>query len=293
MPANGVKAMKIVTWNVQWCRGVDRRVDPARIVAEAEALADFDLLCLQEIASNFADPRLAGSRGENQFSAIGQRLPEFTAVPGAIVDVPGEGGQRRHFGNLILSRFPVGQVFRHLLPYPVDPGLRGMPRIALEAVVHAPFGAVRVITTHLEYYGTVKRTAQVDALREIYAEGSGHARLGRVVETGGGPFHDYPRPAATIITGDFNFEPDDRLHARMVEPFADGTPPLSDAWEAQHPGVAHPATFKMYEKEDPGEPEQHCDFIFVSADLVPRLKSIRVDQETQASDHQPVLAEFG
>jgi len=26
---------------------------------------------------------------------------------------------------------------------------------------------------------------------------------------------------------------------------------------------------------------------------VPRLKSIRVDQETQASDHQPVLAEFG
>lgn len=284
--------MKIITWNVQWCRGVDGRVDPARIVAHAKALADFDVLCLQEIANNFADPRLAGSRGENQFDELARRLPGFAPVPGVIVDVPGDAGQRRHFGNLILSRLPVGQVFRHLLPYPVDPGQRGMPRTALEAVVRAPFGAVRIITTHLEYYGSIKRTAQVEALRAIYAEGSAHARLGRVVEKGGGPFRDYPRPASTIITGDFNLEPDDRLHARMVEPFDDGTPPLSDAWQAAHPGVAHPATFKIYEKERPDEPEQHCDFIFVSADIVPRLKSIRVDQKTQASDHQPVLAEF-
>jgi endonuclease/exonuclease/phosphatase family metal-dependent hydrolase len=285
--------MKIITWNVQWCRGVDGRVDPARIVAHARALADFDVLCLQEIASNFPDPRLAGSRGEDQFAEIAQQLPDFAAVPGAIVDVPGDTGQRRHFGNLILSRLPVGQVFRHLLPYPVDPGQRGMPRIALEAVVSAPFGRVRVITTHLEYYGKLKRTAQVEALRAIYAEGSGHARSGQVVETGGGPFHDYLRPAATIITGDFNFEPDDPLHARMTAPFDDGTPPLSDAWKVAHPDVAHPATFKIHEKEKPDEPEQHCDFIFMSDDLLPRLKSILVDQETQASDHQPVLAEFG
>jgi endonuclease/exonuclease/phosphatase family metal-dependent hydrolase len=284
--------MKIITWNVQWCRGVDGRVDPARIVAHAKALADFDVLCLQEIANNFADPRLAGSHGENQFDELARKLPGFTPVPGVIVDVPGDAGQRRHFGNLILSRLPVGQVFRHLLPYPVDPGRRGMPRIALEAVVRASFGGVRIITTHLEYYGTIKRAAQVDALRAIYAEGSAHARLGRVVEKGGGPFHDYPRPASTIITGDFNLEPDDRLHARMIAPFDDGTPPLSDAWEAAHPGVARPSTFKIYEKERPDEPEQHCDFIFVSADLVPRLKSNRVDQKTQASDHQPVLAEF-
>ena len=65
---NRAKPMKIITWNVQWCRGVDGRVDPARIVEHAKALADFDVLCLQEIASNFPDPRLAGSRGENQFA---------------------------------------------------------------------------------------------------------------------------------------------------------------------------------------------------------------------------------
>jgi len=285
--------VKLITWNVQWCRGVDKRVDPGRIVEHARAFADFDVLCLQEIASNFPDPRLPGSEGENQFAELSARLPGYHAVPGSIIDVPDDKGGRRHFGNMILSRFPVGQVFRHLLPYPVDPGVNGMPRIALEAVIDAPSGSVRVITTHLEYYGTKQRTAQTEALRAIYAEGSGHARLGTIVDTEGGPFHTRLRPASTIITGDFNLEPDDPLRARLLERFDDGTPPLLDAWEVAHPGEPHPATFKIYEKEEPGEPEQHCDFIFISADLALRVRTVRVDQKTQASDHQPVLLELG
>ena len=276
--------MKLITWNTQWCRGVDHKVDPARIVKHAKAIADFDVLCLQEIANNFSDPRLPGSRGENQFAELARLLPGYQPVPGVAVDVPAEEGGRRHFGNMIFSRYPVGQVFRHLLPYPVDPGFNGMPRIALEAVVSAPFGAVRVITTHLEYYGLKKRAAQIEALRVIYAEGSGHARLGTIVDREGGPFHTRLRPAATIITGDFSLEPN--------EPFSDRTPPLVDAWEIAHPGESHPSTFKIYEKEKPGEPEQHCDFIFVSIDLVPRVRAVRVDQKTQASDHQPVYLEL-
>jgi len=284
--------MKLITWNTQWCRGIDRKVDPARIVRHARALADFDVLCLQEIANNFPDPRLPGSRGENQFAELSKLLPGYQPVPGVAVDVPAEDGGRRHFGNMILSRFPVGQVFRHLLPYPVDPGVNGMPRIALEAVVSTPFGGVRVITTHLEYYGKKKRAAQVEALRAIYAEGSGHARHGSMVDTEGGPFHTRPRPAATIVTGDFNLEPDDPLHARMMAPFADGMLPLVDAWVVAHPDEPHPATFKIYEKEEPDEPELHCDFIFVSANLAPRVRAVRVDQKTQAADHQPIAIEL-
>jgi endonuclease/exonuclease/phosphatase family metal-dependent hydrolase len=284
--------MKLITWNVQWCRGVDGKVDPARIVREAGALADFDVLCLQEIANNFPDPLLAGSRGENQFAEFARLLPGYMPVPGIAVDVPADNGQRRHFGNMILSRLPVGQVFRHLLPYPVDPGVNGMPRIAVEAVIDAPFGPVRVITTHLEYYGRKKRSAQIEALRTIYAEGGGHARLGGIVDTSGSPFHTRLRPAATIITGDFNLEPDDPLHAWVGAPFDDGTPPLRDAWAVAHPGEPHPATFKIYEKELPNEPEQHCDFIFVSDDLARRVRAVRVDQKTQASDHQPVLLDL-
>lgn len=284
--------MKLITWNTQWCRGVDQKVDPARIIRQARAIADFDVLCLQEIANNFPDPRLPGSRGENQFALLSRQLPGFQAVPGVAVDVPAEEGGRRHFGNLIFSRYPVGQVFRHLLPYPVDPGVNGMPRIALEAVVSAPSGDVRVITTHLEYYGKKKRAAQIEALREIYAEGSGHARHGTIVDREGGPFHTRLRPATTIITGDFNLEPGDPLHGRMLEPFADGTPPLADAWDVAHPGEPHPSTFKIYEKEEPGEPEQHCDFIFVSADLAARVRDVYVDRKTQASDHQPVYLQL-
>jgi len=281
--------MILITWNVQWCRGVDGVVDPARIVAEAKRLADFDVLCLQEIADNYPDPRLPGSEGDDQFARLAHLLPDCVAVPGVAVDQPGEGGRRRRFGNMILSRLPVRQVYRYLLPYPFDPGVPGMPRIAVEAVVGTPSGELRVITTHLEYYSAMQRMAQAEALRTIYAEGHAYAREAQVTITDGGPFHTFIRPRATVITGDCNFEPDSAEHRRMLEPFADGTPPLRDAWDVGHPGVAHPSTFKIYEQKRPDEPELHCDFIFVGDELRERVRDIRVDGKTQASDHQPVI----
>ena len=280
--------MILITWNIQWCRGVDGRVDPARVVGEAKRLADFDVLCLQEVADNYPDPRLAGQDGADQFEVLARLLPEYVAVAGPGVDVPGEG-RRRRFGNMILSRLPVRQVFRHLLPFPVDPGIKGMQRVAVEAVVAAPFGELRVLTTHLEYYSALQRAAQVEALRALYVEGHGHAVRGGITDTSGNPFHTFPRPEATLICGDFNLEPDDLLHARMLEPFADGTPALHDAWELTHPGVPHAATFKIYEKDKPGDPELHCDFVFVNAALAPRVQSLIVDAETKVSDHQPVI----
>ena len=247
------------------------------------------MLCLQEIADNFPDPRLAGNTDDDQFAVLAALLPGYTAAAGVAVDHPAEGGGRRRFGNMILSRLPVRQIYRHLLPSPLDAGKNGMPRIAVEACVTAPFGDVRVITTHLEYYSQRQRAAQIEALRTIYAEGHAHARAGAVVDTTGGPFHTHLRPAALILTGDFNLEPNNPLHARMGAPFADGTPPLLDAWEVAHPGTPHPSTFKIYEKQVPGEPELHCDFIFVSEHLTPRVADVRVDRATQAADHQPVI----
>lgn len=280
--------MKLVTWNVQWCRGIDKKVDPARVVADAKRLADFDVLCLQEVADNYPDPLLGGSNGEDQFALLSTLLPGYTAIAGVAVDQLGEGVRRRRFGNMILSRLPVQQAFRHLLPYPADHAVPSMPRVAVEAVVTAPFGPVRVITTHLEYYSLVKRSAQVEALRSIYVEGYGYADGPRIGIPDEGPYVAFPRPAATIITGDFNLEPDDPLHARMAAPFGDGTPPLFDAWEVAHPGAPHPPTFRIYEKEKPGDPELHCDFIFVSDGLRGRVKGVEVDTGTQVSDHQPV-----
>ena len=47
-------------------------------------------------------------------------------------------------------------------------------------------------------------------------------------------------------------------------------------------------TFHLYDDE----PELCCDYVFLTPDLVPRLRSIRIDSETQASDHQPVIVEL-
>lgn len=57
--------MKLITWNVQWCRGVDHLVDPARVIAEAKRIADFDVLCLQEVADNYPAPLLPDGRAED------------------------------------------------------------------------------------------------------------------------------------------------------------------------------------------------------------------------------------
>jgi endonuclease/exonuclease/phosphatase family metal-dependent hydrolase len=285
--------MKLITWNVQWCRGMDGRVDPSRIVAEARRLADFDVLCLQEIADNFPDPLLEASAGEDQFAQLAGLLPGYTPVEAIGADLPAHGsGRRRRFGNLILSRLPVRQVWRRPLPFPAEEGVKGMQRVAVEAVVGAEGGDIRVLTTHLEYYSANARAAQVEALRAIYAEGHGHAREGAGVDSDEGPYRLFRRPEAMIITGDFNLEPDDPLHARMRSPFADGTPPLLDAWQVAHPGVPHASTFNIYRRTDPRDHELRCDFIFVSEGLAPRVRAVSVDRDTQASDHQPVLIEL-
>lgn len=62
--AGGMAASRrlcLLSWNVQWFCGLDQRVDVARVLAHARALADFDLLCLQEVAIGY--PGLAGGAG--------------------------------------------------------------------------------------------------------------------------------------------------------------------------------------------------------------------------------------
>ena len=280
--------MKILSWNVQWCRGIDGRVDPARIVSEAKRIADFDVLCLQEVADNFPAPRLAGNDERDQFAEIASLLPEHAAFAAIAVDHPAEGGRRRRFGNMILSRVPVRQVFRWALPFPADPGIAGMPRIAIEAVVAAPSGDLRVLTSHLEWYSLIQRSAQVEALRQIYADGDAQARTAMITIDDGGPFHTLLRPRATVFCGDFNLEHDSELHGRMTAPFSDGTPALTNPWDELYPGKPYPTTFCLYNRM-PNHGELHCDFFFVSPDVMRRVESVHVDQQTQASDHQPIV----
>lgn len=160
--------MQLVTWNIQWGRGADGRVDLDRVVAHARRLVDFDVLCVQEVSAGY--PELPGCDGRDQFQYLADLLPGYTAVVGVATDTPHPAGGRRTFGNMIFSRFPVQQVFRHLLPWPADPDVLRMQRIALEATLNTPLGLVRVTTTHLEYYSSRQRMSQIERLRQLHQE---------------------------------------------------------------------------------------------------------------------------
>ncbi len=259
---------------------MDGKVDPARIARESKALCDPDVCCFQEVAINF--PALEGSSGEDQPALLAQAFPGYSMHFAPVVDVPDEAGGRRQFGNLILSRLPVRQVFRHSLPWPSEDKVPSMPRIAIEAVVEAPWGLVSVLSTHLEFFSAKQRAAQVARLIELQEERAAHA----VSKPGykSGPFEPMPRPAASILCGDFNMRGDNPSAARLREVW-------SDAWSVAHPGKPHPPTFCLFDNTYEKEP-YCCDFVFVTPTLAPRLSSVAVDLKTQASDHQPVIVEF-
>ena len=283
--------MKLLSWNIQWCRGVDGRVDPARIAREARAMMDADVICLQEVARGF--DTLAASSGEDQFALLAAEFPGYTAVEAVAVDVAHENGSRRQFGNLLLSRLPVRQAWRHLLPWPADPSHADMQRVAIEATIEAPTGLtnsgdLRVTTTHLAYYSAAQRLAQCNALCGQHAAAQSHRHPPERADTSRGPFHWRARPGAGIVTGDFNCEPGSPGHARMLAPFDDATPPFRDAWQHAHPGQAHAHTVGLYDTVQ--WPRRFaCDFVFVSADLAPRIAAFEVDDKSDASDHQALL----
>jgi endonuclease/exonuclease/phosphatase family metal-dependent hydrolase len=280
--------MKLITWNIQWCRGCDGRVDPERIVDTARDLADFDVLCLQEVSDGF--PGLAGSVGENQFGILASLLPGYQAVEGIAVDVPGARGGRARFGNLLLSRLPVLGVWRHLLDWPADPDSVGMQRVAIEAVIEAAGGPLRIITTHLEYYSVQQRPAQVDHLRALHREACGHQADRGQPRHRGSPFEARLRPPSALLCGDFNFLTESAEYARMLEPI-DDAPAWRDAWSLAHPGEPHAHTNGVHDRVQWPKPHT-CDFVFVTEDLAPAVSALHVDAKTDASDHQPVLIEL-
>lgn len=277
--------MKLITWNIQWARGMDDRVDPARVVAHARQMADFDVLCLQEVADNF--PELDFNDETDQFARFAELLPGFTAIEGIGVDVADGKGGRQRFGNLLLTRYPVAQALRHLLPWEAAE-TRNMPRILIEAMALTPLGPVRLMTTHLEYSSSKLRAAQVEGIREAHRMAL--ARHAKPRSAGPHTYRMTPSSPSAVLTGDFNMRPDDPVLARLLAPFDRGEPPLVDLWAAVKGDVPHPPTANLFDQTY-GQPG--ClDYVLATPDLAARARSITCDIETKVSDHQPILVEF-
>jgi endonuclease/exonuclease/phosphatase family metal-dependent hydrolase len=280
--------MKLVTYNTQWCCGNDGTVSPERIVQVARNLADFDVLCLQEIAVNY--PRLEGNAGHDQPAILAGLLPGFQLFFGAAVDEWTLDGQRQRFGNLIATRLPVAQVQHHPLPYPADPGVRSMPRICTVVTVRDPvLGPVRVMTTHLEFYSKRQRMAQAEALRALHVQAGAHAAGPPEPSDDGSPFQSKVHTPHAILCGDFNFEAHEPEHAALVAP---GEGQLWDSWQLVHGNAPRAPTFRIHDRRYGPDPVA-CDFVLVSESLKGRVRRIAVGGDTQASDHQPVVVELG
>lgn len=281
--------MKLVTWNTQWCCGLDGVVSPERIVAGARQLADFDVLCLQEISVNY--PGLEGNPGHDQVALLARLLPGFQIFFGAAVDEWTADGQRHQFGNLIATRLPVAQVQHPVLPYPADAGVRSMPRMCTVVTVRDPvLGAVRVMTTHLEFYSKPQRMAQALALRALHEEATAQAAAPPAFSDDGSPFQSKTHTAHAILCGDFNLEAHEPEYAALTD--AASPARLWDAWKVLHGQNTQPPTFRLYDRRYGPEPVT-CDFVFVSSGLRDQVRQMHIDGVTQVSDHQPVMIELG
>ena len=164
--------MRLVTYNVHRCVGVDKRLDVDRIagvIAELEP----DIVCLQEL-----DVKRARTGGVDQAGAIAERLAM------AVRFHPAMTVETEEYGDAILTPHPERLVRVGALPTVRGvPGLE--PRGALWVQVEIDGVTLNVLTTHL---GLVPREQRLQAAALVGKDWLGHP--------------DCTGP--TILAGDFN-----------------------------------------------------------------------------------------
>jgi endonuclease/exonuclease/phosphatase family metal-dependent hydrolase len=181
--------VRIMTYNVHGCRGLDRRWSPERI-AEVIAGCHADIVALQEL-----DVGRARSGNIDQAEMIARALG---------MDVhfyPALRVMEELYGDAILSRLPARLIKTGGLP-----GLRRLPglepRGALWSAIRIGDVDLQVINTHLGILAR-ERVRQIDAL--LGPEWLGHP--------------DCHEPV--VFIGDFNAAPQSRVYRQLARRFAD------------------------------------------------------------------------
>jgi endonuclease/exonuclease/phosphatase family metal-dependent hydrolase len=149
MSSGAVHAIRVVTYNIHKCRGLDGRTQPERIAAVL-ATIDADIVALQEVVG--ASPLKPGQAAE-----IG------AALGMGWVMAPTRHIRNALYGNVVLSRFPVKHHQQHDLSWKTcEPRLAQRADLALNGeddVLH--FYNVHLGTALLERRDQARRLASV------------------------------------------------------------------------------------------------------------------------------------
>ena len=292
--------MKLVTYNIQYSKGKDGRYDLGRI---ARALDGADVIALQEVERNW--PRTGMTDQPADLAAL---MPGYYWVYGPGFDMDAsevsDGGavinRRRQFGNMLLARWPLSWSRSSTLPKMQTVDQFNMDMQALEAVIDAPGGPLRVWSIHLGSISCRERMMQLDYLldRHDRAAAGGGAWTGAPVIRGDDSWSlGAPPPAmphAAIWMGDFNAQPDGPEYDAIVGPkdpnygrglYADR---FVDAWVSAGNDDDDSVTFQA----DENYTDRRLDYCFVSAALSPRVRSAWVDRDAGGSDHQPLWVDM-
>jgi endonuclease/exonuclease/phosphatase family metal-dependent hydrolase len=192
---------------------------------------------------------------------------------------------------MVLSRYPIVASRNLLLPRTLRFSRGNLQRAALEALVIAPAGPIRIYSVHIDHVSATERALQIAHLKaRAFAYTAEGGAISGAAEYG---FPEPPRPQAFVLMGDFNMdrfspeyrqmigEQDDAARAAGGDPvdvysLGDGLPEGAVSWVDD----AKPETNRL------------IDYAFVERSLAERAGKVRIDGEAKGSDHLPVWFEL-
>jgi endonuclease/exonuclease/phosphatase family metal-dependent hydrolase len=183
------QTLRVATYNIHRCRGLDGRTRPDRIAAVLRAI-DADIIALQEVIG--AGPN-TGGHAEELGAALGMGW----------VMAPARHLRGHQFGNAVLSRFPITQHVEHDLSWKTCEARR-LQRVDIAA----PGGTLHIYNVHL---GTaiLERRHQAQRLATIVSDR--HVGGPKLVL---GDFNEWMRGLATKMLSDRLHSVDLRNHLR-------------------------------------------------------------------------------
>lgn len=146
--------LRVLSYNIHHAEGIDRKLDLERIAGVIQSVRP-DVVALQEV-----DQKVQRTQSVDQPAELA-RLTKMKVVFGANIEL--QGG---HYGNAVLSRFPIARHKNHLLPNLGGSEQRGV--IVAEITLPKRKEPLRFFATHLDFRADNReRLASVKKINEL------------------------------------------------------------------------------------------------------------------------------